>query len=124
MGSEGDKETAVSSQLISSVFDGDSTDNNGDDDNGPLYWLQYKPEYKGVWFSYEYYDVDGQERDIETCHQLIKVGKQKLLLLPYLVHRVDVFYRHFMSSIEANPLLSPGRKIERERKRERKLIGK
>lgn len=77
----------------------------------PKEWLQRKDYYKGVWFSYEYYDK-GPDRVEEICHEMIVLGEQGLIASPDVIHRVWFFIDKFMTSLEAVPLFSKGTYVE------------
>lgn len=73
----------------------------------PEQWLQRKDYYKGMWFSYEYYDK-GPDRVEEVCHECVVLGGQSVMVSPDVIHRVEVFIDKFVTSLEAVPLFSKG----------------
>ncbi len=95
--------------MENTFFQSTTTDNSNNNPVGviePKDWLQRKDYYKAVWFSYEYYDK-GPDRQ-ESCDQTVILGEQSLILSPDVVHCVWFFFDHFLTSLEAVPMISKG----------------
>ncbi len=65
-------------------------------------------DYKGVWFTYEYYDVAPGQRSVEECEERVEVGRVEGVVCADLVHCLQHFQRAYRQSLEANPLFSEG----------------
>ena len=63
--------------------------------------------FRAVWFTYDYYDI-GSERSVEVCTASLDVGKVSVVLSPDLLHRVELFYTSFQTSLEATPSFTKG----------------
>ena len=98
--------------LTNSFFDedkGTSVDMAPDATPTPKDWLQQRPEYVAVWFSYEYYDIS-PDREVEICDEVVKIGDQFIVMSPDVLHRVWFYIDGFLKSLEATPLFSKGMK--------------
>ncbi len=69
-------------------------------------------DYKGVWFTYEYYDVALGQRVVEECEERVEVGRLEAVLCPDTLHCLQHFWQAYNQSLEANPPFSEGKSCD------------
>lgn len=68
-------------------------------------------DYKGVWFTYEYYDIAPGQRVVEECEERLEVGRVEGVICPDSLHCLQHFRQAYNQSLEANPLFSEGKHV-------------